>query len=51
MPKLLIVDDSEPFVNSAVDFFRLEGWEAVGVASAEEAVKVVDPSFDAVLLD
>jgi DNA-binding response OmpR family regulator len=51
MSKVLIVDDEKNFVHNAIDYFKLSGWEAVGALNAEDALKVIDASFDAVLLD
>src|SRR5882762_631985 len=51
MPKVLIVDDEKGTAGSRANYLKLEGWTAIPVFSGEEALRTIDSSFDAVLLD
>lgn len=51
MPKVLVVDDDQEIVTSIVDFFALEGWEVASAANGQEALDVLDSSFDGAILD
>jgi len=50
--RVLIVDDEEEFVNPLVERLNLRGFEARGVTTGEEALRLIDGNqFDVVLLD
>src|SRR5579871_4449848 len=51
MPKVLVVDDEHAIAQHTAEFFRLEGWTAQAAFSGDEALKVIDTSFDAIVLD
>jgi signal transduction histidine kinase/ActR/RegA family two-component response regulator len=51
MPHLLLVDDDQQITKSYSEFFELEGWVVATAASGEEALRVLTPVFDAVVLD
>ena len=49
---VLIVDDDENYVTSAVDLLSEKGFQCVGVHSGQEAIDIVkDKNFDVILLD
>ena len=51
MPKLLLMDDCYPEHFLVKHVFLPHGWSVTAVATAEEAMRLIDPSYDAVLLD
>ena len=51
MPKILIVDDDPVLVELTVKFFKLEDWGVLGASNGLEALRMLDRTFDAVVLD
>ena len=51
MPNLLIVDDQSPILKDTIAYFSIEKWSVTGAASGEACLDLVNPSFDAVVLD
>jgi len=50
--KILLVDDNEAFLDSAMDVLEMEGFDVTTASSGEEGVrKVRSGSFDVVLMD
>ena len=50
--RILVVDDERSIVTSLVRIFQDNGYDALGVGSAEEAIASVEKeSFDLILLD
>ena len=50
-PHLLIVDDDPQMTKAYSEFFQLEGWGVATAGSGEEALRLLTPDFDAVILD
>jgi CheY-like chemotaxis protein len=51
MPKLLIAEDEPMALAALVDLFACRGWKVVAARDGDEALRLIDPSFDAVFLD
>lgn len=51
MTRVLIVEDDAAIVRNLTDFLRGEGFDAVAVTGVNEALEVIDESFDLALLD
>ena len=51
MPKVLIVDDEADLAADAADYLARYDWTASSVNDGQEALRVLDSSFDAVVLD
>ena len=51
MPKLLIAEDEPTALEVVCCLFEECGWEVVPARDGVEALQLIDPSFDAVLLD
>src|SRR5205823_7021801 len=52
MPKVLIVDDRmDEIAEPTAEKLELAGWIALAVSRGERALELLDPSFDAVVVD
>jgi signal transduction histidine kinase len=51
MPKVLIVDDEKDLAADVADYLARYGWAAFSINNGQEALGVLDNSFDAVVLD
>jgi len=50
--RVLIVDDEEELITALVERFELRGFDAVGVTTGKEAVKLIEENgFNVVVLD
>lgn len=51
-PRILVLDDDKPFRELLVDLFTREGYEAVSVATGEDALcKIQEERFDLATID
>jgi|GEM_PF-170691 len=51
MVKMLVVDDEEQIRSMFTEYFSLKGFEIDAVASGEEALRVIDGSYDVIVAD
>ena len=51
MPRLLVVDDDSMIVENTSEYFSRHNWKVTGAYDGRQALEVVGPSFDAVVLD
>jgi CheY-like chemotaxis protein len=47
----LLVEDVLVFREAVMDFYETEGHSVVGVETAEEAIELLSPGFDLIILD